>query len=532
LPDGGRQKSAGNKMRQVTKVAALSATLLSSLAWANPALAQDKVLRVGINAPEIKTLDPHRASATAEKGPMSWMFNGLVRFPPGSADPSKLEPDLAESWTVSENGLEWVFTLKQGVTFHGDWGVLTAADVVYSLKRAQDSEQSSFAAEYTAFETIEAVDEQTVRIVLAHPVPGFLGLLSNYHGGQIISKAAAEENPADFGKQPVGTGPFEFERYDSQQKVVFVANEDYFRGAPKIDEIEYRLIQADASRELAFASGELDLIYGKREQRWIKRWEREESAKVDVFWPAEFRTLHLNTKMAPLDDKRVRQAVAHAINLDEIVSFVGPDVGPKGCSVVPSGYLGEDCSAGEYTYDPDAAKALLAEAGHENGVTINAVVSTTNSQLPIMEVIQAQLSKSGITLDMQVVDHPTYHEMIRNDLSGATFYGAARFPTADSYLTQFYHSGAIVGTPSAITNFSHCDVADAAIDAASIESDPEAQLEYWAEAQRLIHEEVCSVPLFNLRQVWLRSVDVDYGYDLVGEMNLAPRITEMTDLTR
>ena len=235
--------------------------------------------------------------------------------------------------------------------------------------------------------------------------------------------------------------------------------------------------------------------------------------------------------MEPLTDKRVREAMARAINVDEIVAFVGEDVGPKGCSVVPSGYLGEDCSAWSYSYDPEAAKALLAEAGFETGVTIKAVVSSNNAQLPIMEVIQAQLTKVGITLDMQVVDHPTYHEMIRDDLSGATFYGAARFPIADTYLTEFYHSDAIVGKPTAITNFSHCDVADDAINTAKTEGDADAQLAAWSEAQQLIHEQICSVPLFNLRQVWLRSAKLDYGYDLEGEMNLAPRITELTELT-
>ena len=519
-------------MKMISKAFAISTALVGAgLASASPGFAQDKVLRVGINTPEIKTLDPHRASATAEKGPMSWVFSGLVRFPPGSADPAGLESDLAESWTTSEDGTEWVFKLRQGVKFHGDWGDLTAADVVYSLERAKDPERSSFAAAYAAFETIEAVDDHTVRIVLAHPVPGFLGLVSNYHGGNIVSKAAAEDAGADFGKHPIGTGPFAFERYDTQQQVVFVAHDAYFRGEPKIDQIDYRLIQADASRELAFASGELDLIYGKREQRWIERWEREDNAKVDVFWPAEYRTVHLNIKMTPLDDKRVREAVARAINVDEIVSFVGEDVGPKGCSVVPSGYLGEDCAAWTYSYDPEAVKALLTEAGHPDGVTIKSVVSSNNAQLPIMEVIQAQLAQSGITLDMQVVDHPTYHEMIRNDLSGATFYGAARFPIADTYLTEFYHSDAIVGKPTAITNFSHCDVADAAIDAAKTTGDEAAQLASWSEAQRLIHEQICAVPLFNLRQVWLRSAKVDYGYEMDGEMNLAPRITELTDLT-
>ncbi|WP_233517235.1 ABC transporter substrate-binding protein [Pseudotabrizicola alkalilacus] len=508
----------------------LCGTLLAGLGMALPAAAQDQVLRVGINAPEISTLDPHRASATADKGAVGWLYNGLVRFPPGSADPAALEPDLAKSWASSENGLEWTFTLRDGVKFHGDWGVLTADDVVYSLERAKDPERSSFAAAYDGLQTIEAVDARTVRIVLAHPVPGFLGLLSNYHGGNIVSKAAAEAAGADFGKQPVGTGPFAFVSHQTQQSVTFARHDGYFRGTPKIATIEYRLIPADASRELAFTSGELDLIYGKREQRWIDRWNRESDVAVDVFWPAEFRTLHLNTQLAPLDDVRVREAVARAINVDEIVAFVGADVAPKGCSVIPSGYLGEDCSAWTYSYDPAAVKELLAEAGHPDGITIKQVVSSNNAQLPIMEVIQAQLSASGITLDMQVVDHPTYHEMIRKNMSGMVFYGSARFPIADSYLTEYYHSAAIVGKPTAITNFSHCDVADAPIEAARVNTDPQGQLADWSEAQRLIHEQICAVPLFNLRQVWLRSGNLDYGYELEGAMNLAPPITELTEL--
>lgn len=249
-----------------------------------------------------------------------------------------------------------------------------------------------------------------------------------------------------------------------------------------------------------------------------------------MFWPAEYRSLHLNITMEPLDDRQVRKAVVRAINVDEIVAFVGEDVGPKGCSVVPSGYLGEDCGSWTYDYDPDAASSLLEEAGFADGVTIKPVVSSNNAQLPIMEVIQTQLAQSGIAMDMQIVDHPTYHEMIRKDLSGAVFYGAARFPIADSYLTEFYHSDATVGKPTAITNFSHCAVADEPIDAAKIETDPEKQLEQWSRAQQLIHEELCALPLLNLRQVWLRSDRLDYGYQLEGAMNLAPPITELTDI--
>lgn len=503
----------------------------ATLLVATAAAAEESTLRVSSSSADVSTLDPHRATSTTDKGAVSWMFNGLVRFPPGSADPAALEPDLAESWERSDDGLTWTFHLRDGVRFHGDWGALTADDVVYSLRRAADPGRSSFAGSYEALDAVEAIDPRTVRITLKHPVPSLLGLLADYHGGNIVSRKAAEELGDTFGTRPVGTGPFAFAEHVTQQYVKLVAHDGYFRGRPKIDTILYRFIASDSSRQLAFAGGELDLFYGKREQRWVDAAREQEGTVVDIFEPAEFRTLHLNRAIPPLDDIRVRQAITHAIDVDEIVRFVGADVAVPGCSVVPPGYLGEDCAAGTYPYDPEKARALLAEAGHADGLTLKAVVSSTSSQLPIMEVIQAQLAKVGITLDMNVVDHSTYHAQIRKDVSALVFYGAARFPVADSYLTQFYHSAATVGTPTAITNFSHCAVADAEIDAARAEADDSKQLALWQAAQRKIHDDVCAVPLFGLLQVWARSPRLDLGYTPKGALNLAPPITEATSLT-
>src|SRR5690606_28979744 len=136
-------------------------------------------------------------------------------------------------------------------------------------------------------------------------------------------------------------------------------------------------------------------------------------------------------------------------------------------------------------------------------------VSSNAAQLPIMEIIQAQLAEVGIDLQMNIVDHPTYHEQIRKDLSDIVFYGAARFPIADSYLSQFFDSAATVGRPTAVTNFSHCDVADEEIRGARAAASDAERLKLWAEAQRKIHEAVCAVPLFNLMQVWVRSDKLD-----------------------
>lgn len=244
-----------------------------------------KTLRVGMSAADFTTLDPDRATSTTDVVLVSWMFNGLVRFPPGSADPAKIEPDLAESWDSSADGKVWTFHLRKGVPFHGGYGELTAEDVVYSLERAKNPESSAFASDYAAFEKIEALDPLTVRITLSQPVPGFLGLVANYHGGNIVSKKAAEELGDGFKTHPIGTGPFQFDAAVTQQYVHLTAFPDYFRGAPKIGDIQYQFIPSDSSRDLAFQSGELDLSYGKREQRWVDQAKTWDGARVDVFLP-------------------------------------------------------------------------------------------------------------------------------------------------------------------------------------------------------------------------------------------------------
>ncbi len=506
----------------------IALTLASGLPFS--ATAQEKVLRVGASAADISTLDPHRTSATHEKGPISWIFGGLVRFPPGSADPEKIEGDLAESWKPSPDGLVWTFKLRKGVQFHKGYGEATAADVVYSLNRAADPKRSSFSSTFAQVAKVEAVDPYTVRITLKTPVPSLLGLLSNYHGGMIVSSKADQKLGDGFKLNPVGFGPFEFVEHQTQRELVLKAHDKYFRGKPKIARIVYKFISSDSSRDLAFTSGELDLVSGKREQRWVERVKQSSGVKVDVFHPAEYRTLHINPRIKPLDDRRVREAVARAVNVPQLVQFVGKDVTIPGRSVVPPGYAGEADVGPKFPHDLAKAKALLAEAGHPQGITLKAVVSNVTSILPVMEVIQGQLKQAGINLEMDVVDHTTYHAQIRKDVSALVFYGAARFPVADSYLTEFYHSRSEIGSPTQVTNFSHCRVADAEIDGARSEPGAAKQLALWRVAQEKIHTEICSVPLFGLLQVWARRDTLDYGVPLEGALNLAPPITELTTL--
>ncbi|MGE0717409.1 MAG: ABC transporter substrate-binding protein [Alphaproteobacteria bacterium] len=442
------------------KTKTLLAAVLLALPAAAPAAAQ-KTLNVAMAAADLGALDPHRTAMTQDKVVIGWMFNGLVRIRPGSISPDDIEPDLAERWEASADQLTWKFFLRRGVKFHGDWGELTADDVVFSLKRAADPTTSSFSSDFRAIKTITAVDPYTVEIVFAEHVPSVLGILTNFQGGYIVSRKAVEALGDEFRAKAVGTGPFAYVDYQRNQAVTLVAHKAYFRGAPKIERVVYRYIPSDASRDLAYTSGEIDMSYGRVDEKWVERMRAQPNSVVEVFGPGELGALHLNMTHKPLDDIRVRRAIAHAVNRADIVRFRGASVYREVVSVIPTGYAGTDEKAPLAPFDIARAKALLAEADHRDGIAVKMINSTLPSQTIAGEIVQAQLKKAGIDLRIELVDHPTFHAQIRKDLSDIVYYGAARFPVADTYLTQFYHSRSTVGTPTAVTNFSHCTAAAA-----------------------------------------------------------------------
>lgn len=508
----------------LSAVAALSLT-------AGVASAQKTTLNVGMGSADAGKLDPHIATTTPDKGLLHWMFNGLVRIQPGKASPEYIEPDIAQSWTSSDDGLTWVFTLREDVDCHGDYGNLDAEDVVFSLNRSANTDTSAFAGDYASFKSVEATGPYEVTITLSNPVPSLLGLLVPYHGGNIVCRDAVEALGDGFERTPIGTGPFMFAEYQPQQYVKLVAHEDYFRGAPAIKEIFYRYIPSDASRDLAFQAGEIDMIYGRQDQTWVERIKDVPNTQVAVMRPGEMSVLSLNKTMPPLDDIRVRKAVAHAIDRSAMVAFKGADVTLPAVSVVPEGYLGFTDEITTYDFDLEKSKALLTEAGFPDGVTLKAVHTTLPGMLSTIEAVQALLREANITLDIELVEHATFHANIRQDLSQVTHYSAARFPIADTYLTQFFHSDSIPLKPTAVTNFSHCDVADAEITNARTEPDPERQLELWAEAQRKIADAVCAIPIFQNLQLWAWNSSLDLGHSVEGSLNLSPALTEASRFT-
>ncbi len=502
--------------------------------WAASA---DKTLRIAFDAADLKTLDPDYAAATMDRAVVDMVFNGLVRYKPG--DISQFEPDLATSYEISADGLTWTFHLRKGVMFHpwnGNPGYeMTADDVVYSLNRAANADTSAYAGGYTGF-TFTAVDKYTVKITTENALSPalFLPKVANYAGGFIVSKKAAEDLGNGFKTHPVGTGPFMFKSYAPMQKVVLVANSKYFRGAPLLDQVEVWYMPDVNSRKAGLETGELDVIEGVREQMWVNAMKSEPDTVVDVFGPGETVTVHLNVTYGPLKDIRVRRAIAYALNRSELLAFIGADVATPLYSAVPSTLAGgltkeEVASAGLlYQVNLDKAKKLLAEAGYPNGFSLKEVISERASYKQPFVNIQSQLKKVGIDLDLQVVDHSTYHAMIRKDVNPITLYICWR-PNADVFLTRFYDSASIVVTGSKPdTNFSHYTGIDWLIHAARVELNPTVQAMMWKTAQLKLLDDVASYPLYILQFAFARNKSVNYGYDLKSSLALYPQINEKT----
>jgi peptide/nickel transport system substrate-binding protein len=528
--------------REVTKVVTVEVEVEKEVtSTPEPA---PSILRYGSGYADLGTMDPHFASSTADRPVVDMIFNGLVRYKPGDA--TVFEPDLAEAIPEPElvDGKQvWTFKLKEGVMVHPSGPVdsyeLTSEDVVYSLEKAANPERSAYSSEYEGM-TFEAVDTYTVKITLEDPISPmlFLPKVADYAGGFIVPKKPIEAMGDDkFKAHAVGTGPFMLERYIPQEKAVLVAFDDYFRGRPLLDSVEYLYIQDANSLELALEAGEVDAILGHADDPWLDRLDALPDTEVNIFGVAEVITLHFNQTVPPLDDVRVRQALAYAADRAEVLAVYSPRVYQLAFSPVPVQFLAggltqeEAAAAGvEYAVDRDKAKELLAEAGYPDGFSLDVFTSESSSYRKAYENLQAQWAEIGVDLNITVVDHSSMHQLIRDDANPIVAYMAWR-PNADVYLTRFYHSDSIVVTGAKPdTNFSHYEQLDDLIIASRLETDADKQVALWKEAQVQLLTDAVTYSLVSGNQSVVNRTWVDYGHELKSSLALYPQFTEKTQI--
>lgn len=503
------------------------------------AFAQDgTTLRIAMNTSDIGTLDPHFSAATPDRATIDMIFNGLVRFVPGVSD--EFEADLAEDLpepVENDDGTQtWTFTLREGVMTHDSEAVesyeLTVDDLVYSFEKASDPDRSAYAGDYAGWSFATGEGEREFAITLDTPVSSalFLPKVANYSGGYVVPEQAYEAiGSEDFMTNPVGTGPFAFSEHNPQVDVQLVAHADFHRGTPELAGVNV-VFQADpTARELALQTGDIDVAYGTREAQWAERMEEMDDITADVFGVGEVNWVNFNVEDELFQDPLIREAVILAINRDNHVALSGEPVGEALHSVVPASLMpgGLDEEQAEeagvnYQQDVDRAVELLEEAGYPDGFELDLITSEQASYRQTYEVLQEELRQIGITINLEVVQHATMHELIREGRNPIIVYNAFR-PSADTYLTQFF------ATDGGATNFSNFTVDDLR-DQARAETDDDAQAELWRQANIEILENFAAFALTIKNQVYVRNSAVDYGHDLSAVPQLYPGINEATTI--
>ncbi|MBN1137188.1 MAG: ABC transporter substrate-binding protein [Anaerolineae bacterium] len=459
-------------------------------------------------ASEPDSLDPHKTVRQTSWEVMRLLHSSLVTQDPEG----NYVPYLAESWEMSEDGLTWTFHLKEGLTFH-DGTPVTAQDVAWSYMRAKDPANPGAAgASLAAVESVEATDDSTVVMHLPQPFFPLLTSLSDPGYFGILSQQAVEAAGEDYGRQPLGTGPYRFKEWVTGEKVVVERNPDFAWGPPYAhqgpwypDEIEFRIIPESATQVVSMEAGEIDVgAVDASDEETIRQTGL--FTLYDVLMPGTGPYLQFNNSKPPLDDARVRQALSMAIDRDVLVKVVmnGKAVaqhGPLSPSTI--GYW-EGVEYVGYSYNLDRARALLAEAGYtanasgmleKDGQPLQFTLKTIAGEetwLRIAEIIQEQFRALGVDVQLEQQEAGA---LVADEISGNYEMGMMQVGWQDAdILYQMFHSSMI-----GALNLSHINdpELDEILTKTRTTLDPAARQQWVDDAQRYITERAFIAPLLS-----------------------------------
>jgi peptide/nickel transport system substrate-binding protein len=412
----------------VTLLLALSSAVLGSA----QAQTSGGILRAGMQADPVG-LDPHVTQATSTRNQLENVYDTLVAFDSAG----KIVPSLATRWTVSKDNLTWTFTLRSGVKFHNG-RALEASDVAYSINRIKNpATKSPRIGDFELVKSVTAPSKSTVVITLSKPFSPLLSKLA-FTLNVIVPKEAV----AALNTRPVGTGPFRFVEYVPQTRMVLRKNPDFWgkdakgNKLPYLDGITYSYLPDPTARVTALRTGTVDWIEYVPSTD-VKSLKANTAVNVLGGPAANYRALFLNVNEKPLNDPRVRRAIAYAINNQEIVDVALLGVGgiASAGTTFPTGsyYAAPDPSYGKPNLDK--ARALLKEAGLPNGFTLDLKVTSTYDFLRIpAEILQAQLAPLGIKVNITALEWSVYLPDVLKKNYMATILGESGQGDPDDYL--------------------------------------------------------------------------------------------------
>ena len=401
----------------MTSLTSLHRMLLCSAAvvalGAGAAAAQDKDLTIGLTSDAVH-LDPQAGEELSSNIMYYHLYDPLVRRNAAL----EFGPGLAESWELKDD-TTWVFHLRDGVLFH-DGSTLKASDVVFTMERLKGSLMANLGANITG---ATAVDDRTVEITTPFP---YAALPNDLAAVLILSEAhvkAVGDDALDL--RPMGTGPYKLGEWIKEDHITLEANPDYYLGAPKIAEVTFRPITNPATRTAALLTGEVDVVQDLA-VRDVERVRRE--AGFEVFTRPSLLNLVLALDVReesptiegpnPMVDRRVRQAIAQAIDVDTLSTVVMNGLSTPSAQYVPESHIGyvEGMDFHQmYPFDVDAAEALMEEAGYGDGfaMTLDATNNRYVNDAQIAQALASMLAKIDIDLKLNLMPKSNFFGYIR-----------------------------------------------------------------------------------------------------------------------
>jgi len=482
---------------------ALSFPFLQGAHAQQPAQARGGTLR-GAFGSDPPTLDPAQATDTTSSSVIRQLFDGLVEL---DAD-LRVVPALAHRWSASSDQKVYTFALRPGVKFHHG-RELTAGDVKFSFERAARGkrpwvfEKIRGAREFIRGQAseiggIRIVDDLTVELHLEKPFAPFLYLMA-YDAAAVVPREEALRRGAEFASRPVGTGAFRLGAWRRDDQVVLEAFRDHFRGAPYLDRIVFRVIPAEITRFNEYRTGNLD--WADIPTGHCRAVQRDPALKGQVaIWPIlGTHAVRFNVEKGPFIDRRLRLAVAHAIDPTPVVQGLLEGCVVAGKGILPPSIPGYNPAVAGVPIDREKARRLLAEAGFPGGKGLGPVTfhfNTGDLNQRIAELIQSQLKEVGITVELRRLDWAAHIKLV--DEGGAMLFRQgwiADYPDPENFLTVLFHSRNIgaAGNTSRYRN----PAVDRLLDEADALPTGPGRFKKYQEAEQLILSDAVWVSLYH-----------------------------------
>ena len=436
------------------------------------------------------TLDPHFAATNQEMLIIRNVYNGLLKYKPDSTD---LVGDLATSWDSTPDGLTYTFKLRQDVEWQKGFGHFTANDVKASFDRVKAPEtKSPFAGSISMLKEVQVVDDYTVKFMLSEPYAAFPQLLTDYRAGPIVNVKAVQQFGQDYAWNPVGTGPYQFESGIPKQEAIISANDKYFGGAPAIKRIVTRTVPDQNAQVVGLENGQYDMLLVAPDDPAVVDRLVKEGFTQDKFSRNLPEVLLMNITVPPFDKLQVRQAVAYAIDRQQLIDLAWPGYGKAWYSPVPEGFFGATTDVPHFEHDVAKAKQLLSEAGYPNGLDVT--LNVYDTQKLGSDVLSEQLKQVGIRITEEVLDQPTFiGRVVQNQGINFSLHCCQRQPDADIILSDMFspkYRGAIY--------ISHADL-ESDLAAARKELDTAKRQQMYVDLQKKIITDVDMIPIAMLQ---------------------------------